>query len=241
MSGSKGRSQQQQTSSSESESSGKSSSSGSVASGGQDQATSFQDQAVDEQQQPFLDFLRSQGQQLAGQQLGGGGQFQQDILNPTVAAFNQQIQGDPQLLQQQIAQRQFGVTENLQENLLPSIGGQAQAAGAVGGSRQGVAEGIALRDASRQQQNIATDLTGQAQQRQLAALGLAPSVGNLGFQPLQNFGGIVGGPTVLGQAGAQSTGSRFSEAQTVSEGIQNARGSGIGQGTGSSKSFGLGF
>lgn len=177
----------------------------------QNTTSSFADQRVDEQQQPFLDFLRSQGQQLAGQQLGGGGQFQQDILNPTVAAFNQQLQGDPELLRQQIAQRQFGVTENLQENLLPTIGGTAQAAGQVGSSRQGVAEGIALRDASRQQQNIATDLTGQAQQRQLQALGFAPSVGNLGFQPLQNLGGLVGGPTVLSRGGGQGQGTSNSK------------------------------
>jgi hypothetical protein len=119
-------------------------------------------------------------------------------------AFQNQIGGNPEQLAAQIEQQQFGVTENLQQNLLPLIGGGAQASGQRGGSRQGVAEGIALRDASRQQSNIATDLTGQAQQRQLGALSFAPQIGNLGFQPLQNLAGLIGSPTVLGRGKGSS-------------------------------------
>lgn len=173
-------------------------------SGSKSTSRSQQNTFVDPGQQPFLDFLRGQGQGLAEQQLGADSGFQSGVVNPALQAFQQQLQGDPGQLEAQIEQHQFGVTENLRENLLPLIGSSATATGGFGGSRQGVAEGIALRDASRQQSNIATNLTGQAQQRQLQALQFAPQAGQLAFQPLQNLAQLLGGPTVLGQGTGQS-------------------------------------
>ena len=173
----------------------------------QNQQQSGSSTFVDQSQQPFLDFLRQQGQQLATDQLGGGSQFQQGIVNPSFQAFQNQIGGDSQLLQQQISGLQGDVTENLQQNLLPSIGGGAAALGQRGSSRHGVAEGIALRDAGRQQSRIATDLTSDANRRQLSALSLAPSIGGLGFQPLQNLAGIIGGPNNLASSFGSGSGS----------------------------------
>jgi hypothetical protein len=56
------------------------------------------------------------------------------------------------------------VNRNLQENLLPAIGDGATGAGQFGSTRQGVAEGIALRGASEQVGDIATQLRYQDMQ-----------------------------------------------------------------------------
>lgn len=153
---------------------------------------------VDPSQQPFLEFLRTQGQQLASSQLGGGG-FQ-DLLSGAQGALGSFLGGNQQdnaALNAQIAAGRQGINQNLQENLLPQIGGAAAAAGQRGSSRQGVAEGIALRGASQQGAALEADFRGQARQQQLSALALSPSIGGLAFSPLQNFGQLLGGPNNL--------------------------------------------
>lgn len=50
------------------------------------------------------------------------------------------------------------ITDNLQRSILPGIRGNAIAAGQYGGSRQGIAEGLALSDASKQATNAAEQI-----------------------------------------------------------------------------------
>ena len=186
-------------------------------SGNQSQSGTF----VDPSQQPFLEFLRSQGQGLAGQQLGAGSDFQQFAGGAQNALMSfLQPQQNP-FLQGQIEQGQGLINRNLQENILPSIGGGAASAGQRGSSRQGVAEGIAARSAIEQQSQLSQNLLGQdfqaQQQRALQALQFAPQIGGLQFSPLSNFANILGGPNNL--AGSTS--------------------SGFGKGSGNSKSLGF--
>jgi len=229
MSAGGGKSESQQTSVSAGGSQSQSLSGG--FSGGQSQ--SF----VDQQQQPFLQDLRSQGQAFTAQQQAPGSATQQNI-----GAANQAFQNflTPQqnpFLQGQIQQGQQQIAENFTENLLPQIGGAAAAVGQRGGGRQGVAEGVALRDASRQSSDFAqnllsADFQGQ-QNRALGALGQANQVNQLAFQPLQNLQQIIGGPTVLNQS--QNFARDFAEALSSSFATSNA------QGTSSSKQASFGF
>ena len=170
---------------------------------------------VDPNQQPFLDFLRSQGQSLAGQQLGGGSDFQQFAGGAQNALMSfLQPQQNP-FLQGQIEQGQGLINRNLQENILPSIGGGAASAGQRGSSRQGVAEGIAARSAIEQQSQLSQNLLGQdfqgQQQRALQALQFAPQIGGLQFSPLTNFAQILGGPNNLAQSSQFGRGSSNSK------------------------------
>ena len=189
---------------------------------------------VDPSQSPFLEFLRSQGQGLAQSQLAGGGGFGalQGGAQGLLQSLFQGQQGPTPGLENQIQQGQSSINRNLQENLLPSIGGGAAAAGQRGSSRQGVAEGIALRGAGEQSANFEQNLRfqdfNQRQDRnlqgQLAGLSLAPSIGNLGFQPLQNLAGIIGGPNNLSKS--QSSG----QSNSFTQGKGGSSGKGIGFG-----------
>lgn len=67
----------------------------------------------------------------------------QSGINQSNQAFNT-LQGD--------------ITNNLQRNILPGVRGNAIASGQYGGSRQGIAEGLALSDANKQAQNAAQQI-----------------------------------------------------------------------------------
>ena len=90
------------------------------------------------------------------------------------------------------------VTDNLQRNILPGIGSAAIAAGGYGGSRQGVVEANALKDANTGLSGALANLYGQdynnAMGRNLQRYGMDQNynlgVGNLGLgyqNSLQNF------------------------------------------------------
>lgn len=96
------------------------------------------------------------------------------------------------------------VTDNLQRNILPGIGSAAVAAGGYGGSRQGVVEANALKDANTGLAGALSNLYGQDYnnamsrnlQRYQADQGYNLGVGNLGlgFQnSAQNFALGMGG------------------------------------------------
>lgn len=207
---------------------------------------------VDPNQQGFLNSLFQQGAGLAGQQLGAGSgfdQFTSSAMQNLQNMFQPSAQANP-FLQQQIGMGQNLINENLQQNILPSVGSGAQVAGQFGGGRQGVAEGIALRDANRQSSDFAQNLIGQdfqgQQNRALQALGQAGNIGNLAFQPLNNLRSILGGTTVLGEGAAQggssgfSGGSSFGVGGGSSFGESSSLGFGGSQGTSDSKSASLG-
>lgn len=109
----------------------------------------------------------------------------QGVLNPT-QAIQQLLSGTPNnpYLDQQAAAITGQLTRNLQENVMPGIRSEALASGQYGGSRQGIAEGLA---ASRMNQDLAPALTGlygsayeNAQQR------MGATAGALNDQAFQN-------------------------------------------------------
>lgn len=81
------------------------------------------------------------------------------------------------------------IFENLSQNILPSIRGNAAQAGQVGSSRQGIAEGLAAQGALRSAGDISSNIYSQGYGQGLGALtqglGLAPSIAQLGFLPSQ--------------------------------------------------------
>lgn len=132
--------------------------------------------------------------QLAGQQsivnAAQGGST--DIANAALQA-SQFFLGaglDPNtnpFLQSAIGAAVRPIGENLTQNILPNIRGEAITSGQFGGSRQGIAEGLAASGASRAIGDTAGTLASQGFQSALdagiRALGLAPSTGALQFQP----------------------------------------------------------
>jgi hypothetical protein len=183
---------------------------------------------VDPSQSPYLSYLRQQGQGLAGQQLAPGGQFQQGLgqQQQALGGFLGAPQQNPYLLGQ-IESGQNLINENLQQNILPGIGSNAQLAGQLGGGRQGVAEGIAMRDANRTGADFAQNLLGQDYQQQqarsLQALALAPSINQQGFSPLMNFGNLIGAPNNLQQAYGSSTGRSSGLARSTGKGGSDSK------------------
>ncbi len=181
-------------------------------SGGKSRSSSRQQSGsfIDPAQAPFLDFLRTQGQGLAQGMLGGGSGFQQGVVNPAMQAFGDIVAGPQQnpFLMGQIEQGQQAINRNLTENILPELTSSAIGAGQLGGSRGGIAAGIAGRGAIEEQANLAQNLLAQdyqaQQQRQLQGLALAPMIAGLQFAPLTNLAQLIGRPTVLNQASGRS-------------------------------------
>jgi len=115
----------------------------------------------------------TQSQQLAGQLLGndpGQNPYVDELVQRTLAAN----------------------TQNFNDRVLPAIGDTAQSANQFGGSRQGIAEGLAterLNDSNlRTAAQIYTDQYGQDIARQLQAAGQADQSGLAAIQADRGFG-----------------------------------------------------
>lgn len=197
-------------------------------------------------QQPFLEDLFQRAQDTSNQ--FGGQQFAQQFQNPSLQAFNQLAGGGFQTPGLQEGLQNFGnqqntalqgeidaglndISNNFNRNILPNINSGSALTNTSGGSRQGIAQGLAASDANRQagdfvnrlrsqnfqgqQQNQLNafnqlgGLQGQQNQAALSGLSQAPQLSNLGFTSqfgnLQNLSSLIGSPTVLG-GGSQSTG-----------------------------------
>lgn len=79
------------------------------------------------------------------------------------------------------------VNDNLMRNILPQIRGNAAGAGQYGGSREGIAQGLAIGDtqkalASANAQTM-TDAYNTGAELQQYALGYAPTLLNMGYEP----------------------------------------------------------
>jgi len=205
---------------------------------------------IDPAQAPFLASLRSQALGLQQGQAGagvGGQEFFDQALQPLQQQGQQALQGlgglvsgdNPFLqqlaqraeqgnpfLDQVISQTQGDIGRNFQENILPAIGGAAAGLGQRGGARQGVAEGIAARDAQRLGADAATNLRfqGFGQQgndlrsilaNQQGALsqtfpalggqfGLSTAQVSAPFLGLQQLQGLLGDPSILNQSKSSS-------------------------------------
>ncbi len=153
----------------------------------------------------------TQAQNLAQQYATGTGQQQvqgvqgahQFALNAPDVANNQYVQNAAQAAINP-------VFDTLEERALPLIRSQALATGGFGGSRQQLAEGNAVRDATREALDRSAGLFerayGQGLDAQSKALGLAPQTYNLG----------LAGAETLGQVGAQQ---RQYEQQVIDDAI----------------------
>ncbi len=169
-------------------------------------------------QQPFLHSLFIRGNEASkaaeaqSGQLFSAGQGFLGTLGSAGQGLSQFAQ--PGFAQQQIGAVQNLLNRNLTENLLPAIGSGAVQAGGFGGTRQGIAEGIALRGTQEALSNTSADIlasdllrrqSAQAQSEQLASAGAVgglsqlPGLSTLGLNPLLALAQIIGQPIVLGQ------------------------------------------
>lgn len=136
------------------------------------------------------------GQDLA---LGAAGN-QQDLANNAAGATNFLTSGniwDPAAnpnLRGAISAATRPISENLTESALPAIRGEAVATGNFGGSRQGIAEGLATREASRAIGDTASKVAqGQYETNigaQLKALGLTPTTQAAQLSPATTVSGV---------------------------------------------------
>jgi hypothetical protein len=189
---------------------------------GRSQMASYGDQGTGYAQQ-----VAGQAQQGLGQMLGGG--FQTPGLQQGLQGFggmqNQALGG---AIESGLGQ----ISRNFQQNIMPGINTGAAMTGTAGGSRQGIAQGLAAQGANQQasdfvnrmqSQNWAQQMQNQlgaygqmaglqGQQNQMLAggMGMAPQTQNLGFGAqygnLQALQGLYGSPTVLGGGGTSAGG-----------------------------------
>lgn len=189
-------------------------------------------------QQPFLRSLYGHAQNLFGQQAGIGqasqdlagglmsglGGYQSPTTNPAFQNLLQRAQGGSPYLDQQISGLGADLGQFYRQQLLPGIASQAGLAGQFGGSRQGIAAGMAGQEVARQFAQGATNLRQADYGQGLQAAGMLGGLSNdyLGqmgniygmgmnpymapWMPLMNFSQIVGAPTVLGSTSSSGGG-----------------------------------
>lgn len=147
------------------------------------------------------------------------------------------------------------------EQLMPGITGRGVATGTLGGSRQGVAIGRAAGEvANSYSSGVAAILASSQAARDAAAgtlgaqsisasgaglsslpslLGLSQAGANAGLSPYLTLSQIIGGPTVLGESGSQSTSSDMATA--ISQAISSSFGTSQSTSTSKGRSFGFSF
>ncbi len=153
-------------------------------------------------------------------------QAQQQLLGPATDASNQVVSNAMEFqkfaqgaalfpetnpaLQSNIEGAIRPLFENFQTSVLPSIRSEAVQAGQLGGSRQGIAEGIATRSLANASGDIASTMANQAFQtgsdNALRAQLFSPELAGLPF----------GAPQVAGQVGAQQ---RAQEQTNIDEAV----------------------
>lgn len=86
------------------------------------------------------------------------GTFQSMLNGGDTSALMKSLQAGNALTNEQLRQNQASLTDNLQRNVLPGISGGAIAAGQYGGSRQGIAQGNAISDFTKQLNDSSTQI-----------------------------------------------------------------------------------
>ena len=201
---------------------------------------------IDKTQQPFLKDIYGQAQGLFGNTAGQD--YSSQFLQPSAGAFNtlatggMTIPGLTQGLQNFGGQQDVAlggaidagindINRNFSQNIMPEINQGAALSGTPGGSRQGIAQGIAAGEANRNVSDFVnrmrsgnfettaknklgayrnlTDIQGQGNQAINAALTSAPNISNLGFGNqwgnLKSYADIIGRPTVMSGGGTSSS------------------------------------
>ena len=204
--------------------------------------------------------------QHASQLFSGGREFLENLkTNSGLTYMQERLQGGKDLLNEQIGNLKSDIGSFFKEQLMPGVKSGAVSGGNLGGGRQGVAEGLAAREAGEQFTKGATALrVADQQQRDAIAgqiannsvqaastgLGALPSLldlsergANAELGIYSNLAQILGGPTVLSQSEnfAQSTGQSVSDAFARSFGENTASSKSKGQSTSSSFNFSAGM
>lgn len=113
----------------------------------------------------------------------------QGVLDPT-NAMQKMLSGRPDnpYLQQQIDAMSKNMARNVNENVMPGLRSEALASGQYGGSRQGIAEGLAM---SRMNQDLAPAITnllgGSYENAQNRMFGTASQLNDQAFQNANTF------------------------------------------------------
>lgn len=137
-----------------------------------------------------VDPMQRMAQEMILAQMGGVGQGAQAGLNYSNFAFNDGLNmAAHPYLGGMIDQAVRPVQQQLTQQILPSIRGSAVQAGQFGGSRQGVAEGLAIQGAQQQAGDIGSRLTFDAYQTGLdnaqKSLALLPQTLGASLMPAQ--------------------------------------------------------
>lgn len=162
-------------------------------------------------QQPFLTSLYQNAQNLYGQQAPGIGQAAGGLAQGLAGGTSNYMTWNP-YISQQIQGFGADLGNFFQNQILPGIASSAGVAGQFGGSRQGVAAGMAGQDLGRQFAQGATNIRSDAYNSTMQNL---PQLYNLGmsqysapWMPLGNMAAALGGPAILG-GGGQSRANEF--------------------------------
>ena len=187
--------------------------------GSDSDSSSVSNQRVWGTQAPFLQNLFAGGQNLMNQQLGQPGPAAQGMVNQMLPQMQQGFSalmtpGNNPMLSNYASQ----LGRDFSQNILPGINRGAQGVGQLGGSRQGVAEGVAATGMGNMLSEFAGNQYAGDMNRLLGGLGQAQGMMNFGMSPytaswlpLQMQAGLLGSPTVLGESTSEgSSGGGFS-------------------------------
>lgn len=214
---------------------GKSESSGSSASTGMNQSYIAKGQLDNLNQLWDTASGRIIGQDLGAannQALGGMlGNLQNNPFQQQMASF---ANPNNQMAQKQIDLLGQNLNKQFSENLLPQIGDQALQGGGLGGTRQGIAQGLAAQGMqqafSQGAQGILSNAYNQAQQAaqfgtDWATRNAATGIAGLGqmqqqqYAPLLALAQIIGNPAILQRGSNMSMGSESSSSQNMGGGL----------------------
>ena len=196
--------------------------------GGGSQTTTTEPWAA---QQPYLQQLFAEAKKLYGSgQLANVQGFdplemlgQQEILNvaqnqlPQISNQAMQaygtllnapnVQSNP-VLQQYIQAALRPLEQSLMQNVLPGIAGEADATGNVGGTRQGIAQGLGIQEYVRQGADVSTrimqDAYARGLQAALGALGQGQNLTGLALAPSAAVAGVGAERRTMAQAKADA-------------------------------------
>jgi len=180
-------------------------------------------------QSPYLQDMYAQAQNQASQGYAGAGALGQagGYFGQSGQALGSAMQGYGQMFNDQTVDpmlQQYGqaLGRNWSENILPGMQGQAALAGGLGNSRDQIGQALAAGRQGQQFQDFAGQLYGQQQDRRMQALAGMGQVGagygalggdmaNYGqaqqaaaWNPLQQYAGLLGGPTSINLGGVSS-------------------------------------
>lgn len=189
------------------------------------QQAAFQGQRVSDFTAPTLE-AQQQALDLARSGIGGLVPATTEGFTGLLGQLTQQgVSPELQAALDAIQQQNIGV---LQRDILPQLGRSALLSGGFGGSRQGIAQGVATGDVlsatAGQQSLLAFQDIARRQQQTQSLLGLAPSIGQFATQPIGLLQNVGLQQQALAQANIDAELQRFAEERDIP--FQRALGAG---------------